>query len=64
MIKIILITITLLIAGVLIFATTKPKVLRVERSTVIQTPPEKVFVLINDFKKWEAWSPWEKKIRR
>ena len=61
MIKIVLAVIALLIAGVLIFAATKPDVFRVERSTVIQAPAEKVFVLINDFRKWEAWSPWEKK---
>lgn len=53
--------IALLIAGVLIFAATKPDVFQVERKAVIQTPPEKVFALINDFSQWTAWSPWEKK---
>jgi len=61
MIRIILMTIVLLAAGVLIFAATKPDVFRVERSTVIRAPADRVFVLINDFKQWEAWSPWEKK---
>ena len=61
MLKIIAIIITLLIAGVLIFAATKPDVFRVERKATIQAPPEKVFVLINDFKQWGPWSPWEKK---
>lgn len=61
MLKIILLVIALLIAGILIFAATKPDVFRVERKAVIQAPPEKVFVLINDFKQWGPWSPWEKK---
>lgn len=61
MLKIILLVIALLIAGVLIFAATKPDVFRVERKAVIQAPPEKVFALINDFRQWGPWSPWEKK---
>ena len=61
MIKIVLIALALMIAGVLMFAATKPDDFHVERSAVIRAPAEKVFVLINDFKKWETWSPWEKK---
>ncbi len=57
----IVIVIALLIAGVLVFAATKPDIFRVERKAVIQAPPEKVFALINDFSQWAAWSPWEKK---
>lgn len=61
MLKIIGIVIAVLIAGVLILAATKPDTFRVERSAAIKAPPEKVFALINDFKAWAAWSPWEKK---
>lgn len=61
MIRIIAIVIALLIAGVLLFAATRPDVFQVERKTTIQAPPEKVFALINDFKQWTGWSPWEKK---
>ena len=61
MIKTIAIVIAALIAGVLIFAATKPDTFRVQRSASIKAPPEKVFALINDFKRWDAWSPWEKK---
>jgi uncharacterized protein YndB with AHSA1/START domain len=61
MITSIVIVIALLIAGVLVFAATKPDVFQVERKALIQAPPEKVFTLINDFKQWAAWSPWEKK---
>jgi hypothetical protein len=61
MLKIIAIIVTVLIAGVLIFAATKPDTFRVQRATSIKASPEKVFALINDFNRWAAWSPWEKK---
>lgn len=61
MLKIILIVIVVLIAGILGFAATKPDTFRVERRAAIKAPPEKVYALIADFKQWGAWSPWEKK---
>jgi hypothetical protein len=61
MIKAILIGIVALIAGVLIFAATKPDTFRVVRSTTIKAPADKVFPLINDFRNWGSWSPYEKK---
>jgi hypothetical protein len=39
---------------------TKPDSFRVERSTSVQAPPEKLFELIGDFHRWGSWSPWEK----
>jgi uncharacterized protein YndB with AHSA1/START domain len=50
----------LLIVGLLVFAATKPDTFRVERTAVINAPPEKIFAVINDFHKWNSWSPWEK----
>ena len=61
MFKKIAIVIAVLIAGVLIFAATKPDTFSIQRAASIKAPPEKVFALINDFKRWDAWSPWEKK---
>lgn len=61
MLKTILIIVVVLIAGVLIFAATKPDTFRVERAASIKAPPDKIFAFINDFKRWDAWSPWEKK---
>jgi len=61
MLKIVGIIIAVLIAGVLILAATRPGTFRVERAVSIAAPPEKVFALINDFNRWDAWSPWEKK---
>ena len=61
MLTTIAIIVAALIVGVLIFAATKPDVFRVTRSASIKASPQKVFDLINDFKAWDAWSPWEKK---
>jgi carbon monoxide dehydrogenase subunit G len=55
------IVVVVLVAGVLAVAATRPDVFRVERSTSIKAPPEKIFPYINEFKRWDAWSPWEKK---
>jgi uncharacterized protein YndB with AHSA1/START domain len=49
------------IALVLILAAMKPDQFRVQRSAAIKAPPEKIFPLINDFKAWTAWSPYENK---
>jgi uncharacterized protein YndB with AHSA1/START domain len=61
MFKKIALVIVVLIAGILLYATTRPDNFQVQRSAAIKAPPEKVFQLINDFKRWDAWSPWEKK---
>ena len=61
MLKTIGIIVAVLIAGVLILAATRPDTFRVERSASIKASPGKVFALINDFDRWGAWSPWEKK---
>jgi uncharacterized protein YndB with AHSA1/START domain len=51
----------LAVAGVLAYAATRPDVFQVRRTATVQAPPEKIFPLINDFKSWTAWSPYEKK---
>jgi uncharacterized protein YndB with AHSA1/START domain len=61
MLKISAIAIAVLIVGVLVLAAARPSTFRVERAASIEAPPEKVFALINDFSRWDAWSPWEKK---
>src|SRR5947208_1593924 len=38
----------------------QPADFRVTRSAVITAPPDVVFAQVNDFHKWEAWSPWAK----
>jgi hypothetical protein len=49
------------IAGILLYAATKPDSFRVQRVALINAPSDKVFPLIDDFKAWPAWSPYEKK---
>jgi hypothetical protein len=39
---------------------TRPDSFRVERAIIVQSPPEKIFGLIDDFHQWGSWSPWEK----
>jgi uncharacterized protein YndB with AHSA1/START domain len=49
------------VAVVLVYAATKPDQFRVQRSTSINAPPDKIFPLINEFRKWASWSPYEHK---
>ena len=61
MLKTIAIVVVLLIAGVLIFAATKPDSFNVRRATTIKAPPDKIYPYINDLQQWRAWSPYENK---
>ncbi len=58
--KTILIALAVAIAGILVFATTRPDTFRVERTITIQAPPEKIIPFLEDFHQWPAWSPYEK----
>jgi uncharacterized protein YndB with AHSA1/START domain len=60
-ITILAVVLAIAIAIVLILAANKPDTLRVQRAAVVKAPPEKVFPLINDFRQWATWSPWENK---
>jgi hypothetical protein len=37
-----------------------PETFHVERSQTVQAPPDEIFALIEDFRRWDAWSPFEK----
>ena len=60
MLKLIAIVIVVLIAAILIYASTKPDIFHVERSINIKASPEKIFPYINDFHLWDAWTPYNK----
>jgi hypothetical protein len=60
MLKKIAVVVAVLIAGVLVFAATKPDTFRVQRAASIKAPPEKIAAVLGDFHAWQAWSPWEK----
>ncbi len=56
--KILLIIIVALIALFLIINAFMPGDMKVERSITINAPAVNAFVLVNDLKNWERWSPW------
>jgi uncharacterized protein YndB with AHSA1/START domain len=58
-IAIIAVILALAIVAVLILAATKPDTFTVRREIDIKAAPEKIFALINDFRKWGSWSPYE-----
>ena len=60
MLKKIALVVVILVAGVLLYATTKPDTLRVQRTATINAPPEKIYPLITDFHRWTSWSPYER----
>ena len=40
--------VVVLVAGILVYAATKPDSFRVQRTASIKAPPDKIFLLIND----------------
>lgn len=50
---------TLILVLVVIVAL-QPAKFSVSRSATIAAPPELVFAQVNDFRRWDAWSPWAK----
>ena len=58
---IIVVVVLVVVAGILIYASTRPDSFRVQRSVGIKAPPQKIFPLIDDLKAWAGWSPYEKK---
>src|SRR4030095_262109 len=49
-----------LVGLVLGHAGERPSYLHVERAATIAAPPETIYPLINDFRTWSSWSPYEK----
>lgn len=58
---IIAVVVAVSVVAVLVYAATKPDTFRVQRTTSIKAPPEKIFATLNDFQSWGAWSPYETK---
>ena len=52
--------VVILVLAVLAYAASRPDEFRIERRTRIKAGPDKIFPLLNDFKRWPIWSPWEK----
>ncbi len=58
---IVVVVVLVAVAGVLVYAATKPDDFRVQRSASIKAPPDKIYALVVDLHGWKAWSPYEKK---
>ena len=61
--KLILGVLALAVLAVVVFCVVvamQPADFKIARSATFNAPPEKVFEQVNDFHKWEAWSPWAK----
>ena len=56
----ILIGLVVIVVVFVIIIATRPDDFRVTRSAGIAAPPAAVFEQVNDFHKWDAWSPWAK----
>lgn len=52
--------IAVLLGGFAVVVAMQPNDYKVERSATIAAPPATAFAQVNDFHKWEAWSPWAK----
>ena len=44
----------------LIVVAMQPSDFKIERSATMRAPAPAAFAQVNDFQKWQAWSPWEK----
>lgn len=60
MLTITLVIIAVIVVALIAFIATRPDTFRVQRSIRMKARPEKIFPLINDFRRWPEWSPWEK----
>ena len=49
-----------LLGALAIVIAVQPGEFRVERKITINAPAADIFVHVNDFHKWESWSPWIK----
>jgi len=48
------------IAGLAGYVALQPDNFRIERRMMVDVPPQDVFAQVNDFHKWDDWSPWAK----
>jgi hypothetical protein len=54
-----LLAIGLVVVALLFYASTRPPTFRIERSTHVDATMLQVAELIDDFRAWRRWSPWE-----
>src|SRR2546423_12563373 len=56
----VLIALAVIVVVLVIVVAMQSSEFRVTRTATISAPAAVVFAQVNDFHKWEAWSPWEK----
>lgn len=56
----ILLALAVIVIVLLIVIAMRPPTFRITRSATINAPPAVVFGMVNDFRNWLSWSPWEK----
>lgn len=61
MLKKILIAFATLVGLLLVIGFALPSKFRVERSTVIQAPPEAIYPYVANLQRWQEWSTWNAK---
>ncbi len=50
----------LLVVVLSVVVAMQPEDFKVTRTASVTAPPDRVFEQVNDFHKWDAWSPWAK----
>jgi hypothetical protein len=49
-----------LVAILFVLVATRPAEFRIERSVVVGASPQAIFSLLDDFRRWPEWSPYDK----
>jgi Polyketide cyclase / dehydrase and lipid transport len=56
----VLIALAVIVIVLVVVVAMQPAEFRVSRTATIAAPAPAVFAQVNDFRNWEAWSPWAK----
>jgi len=60
MLPAILIIVAVVVVGLIAFVAMQPADFRLSRSATMTAAPADVFAQVNDFHRWDNWSPWAK----
>lgn len=58
MLPTVLIILALVVIGLVVFVARQPEDFRIARSATIAAAPSAVFPEVDDFHRWDDWSPW------
>jgi hypothetical protein len=59
-IVVVVVVIVCLVALIFLYAATRPKTFRIERSAMMLASRDTIFPYIDDLQLWDQWSPWAK----